>query len=140
MTYIINQLQRYKVLKAEVKNLELDIEELHEVENLGPGAISYEERTGVTNKITSMTENQAIAIADKHAQLEKEKRAKIRDIERIENALSILGEKERQVLELKHINNARWDTVTYKLDRSYSQCKAIEADALKKIAPFFKNH
>jgi DNA-directed RNA polymerase specialized sigma24 family protein len=139
MNHIIQALKRYKILKAEIKNIELDIEELHEAENIGPSGISYEERSTATNKFSSITENQAIIIADQSTYLDRDRRAKIREVERIDNALSILNEKEREVLELKHIKGYRWDNVTYKIDRSYAQCKSIETEALSKIAPFFKN-
>lgn len=133
---IIQKLQRYRIVKAEIKDIELDLEELHESEDIGPSGISYEEKSGPTNKFSSQTENEAIRIADKSARLESLKRTKEREIERIDNALSILDEKERQVIELKHINGYRWDTVTYKLDRSYSYCKQLENEALIKIEPF----
>jgi DNA-directed RNA polymerase specialized sigma24 family protein len=133
---VIEKLQRYKVLKAEIKNIELDIEELHESENIGPGAISYEEKSGPTHKFSSQTENEAVNLADKTIRLEGLKRAKEREIERIDNALSILDDKQREVIELKHVRGCRWDTVTYKLDRSYSYCKQLENEALLKIEPF----
>lgn len=132
----IQKLQRYKVLKAEIKDIELDLEELHESENIGASAIIYEEKSGPTHKFNSQTENEAINIADKTIRLESVKRAKEREIERIDNALSILNDKESEVIELKHIKGCRWDTVTYKLDRSYSCCKQLENDALIKIEPF----
>ncbi|SKA89591.1 hypothetical protein SAMN05428976_11334 [Clostridium sp. USBA 49] len=133
---IIQKLQRYRVLKAEIKNIELDLEELHEAENIGPSGINYDEKLSPTYKFNSMTENEAISIADKSQMLESLKRSKERELERIDNALSILDDKEREVIELKHIKGCRWDTVTYKLDRSYSYCKQLENEALVKIEPF----
>jgi DNA-directed RNA polymerase specialized sigma subunit len=136
---LIKKLQRYKVLKAEIKDIELDLEELHEIENIGPSGISYEEKSGPTHRFNSQTENEAVNIADKSQRLENLKRAKEREIERIDNALSVLGDKEREVIELKHIKGCRWDTVTYKLDKSYPHCKRIEEEALKMLEPFLKS-
>lgn len=136
MEYIRQMLKSYKQLKAEIKSLEIEIEELRDSDNLGPSAICYEEKTGMTNKFCSQTENEAIRLTEKITILERDKRQKERYIEKIDNALSVLNEKERQVLEIKHINGYRWDTVTYKLDISYPRCKQIEEAAIKKITPF----
>jgi DNA-directed RNA polymerase specialized sigma subunit len=140
MNLIVHRLKAYKKLKAEIKSIDLEIEELHDSSNIGPSGISYDEKTGATNKFSSQTENQAITLADKVTLLEREKRSKEREIEKIDNALSILSDKERQVLEIKYINGCRWDTVTYKLDISYQRCKQIEEDAVKKILPFLNKN
>lgn len=131
---LIEKLSNYKILKAEIKDIELNIEELRE--DISVPAISYEERPSPTNKFNSAVENDAIRLAEKTTELEKEKRHKEREIERIDNALSVLDEKEKKILKLKHIENYKWDTVTYTMDRSYSNCKLIEANALSKISRF----
>jgi len=132
---LIARLKDYKILKAEIKNIELNIEELRE--DISVSGISYEERPAPTNKFNSAVENDAIRLAERTTELEKGKRRREREIERIDNALSILNEKEREVLILKHIKDYKWDTVTYTLDRCYSVCKDIEAEALRKIQRFF---
>ncbi|MDT8717620.1 sigma-70 family RNA polymerase sigma factor [Clostridium sp. 19966] len=134
MKEVIEVLKGYRTLKAEIIALELDIEELHDEENLGPEAISYQERTGKTYKFSSSTENQAINLIDKVQKLENEKRKKQREIERIENALSILDENEKDVLEMKHLRGYKWDVITCRLDRSYQQCKRIESKAIRRIS------
>ena len=52
-------LYNYSMLKAEINNLGLEIEEL-ENEYEGIGAISYEERSGNTNKISDSVANEII--------------------------------------------------------------------------------
>jgi DNA-directed RNA polymerase specialized sigma24 family protein len=130
---IVEKLKEYRNIKAEIRAIELDIEELQDEDNIGPSAISYEEKTGKTNRISSQTEYLAISIADKVAKLEREKRIKERDIVRIENVLSILGEKEREVIEMKYMKGYKWDTISFRIDRSYQQCWRIEKRALEKI-------
>jgi DNA-directed RNA polymerase specialized sigma24 family protein len=134
---VIEKLKEYRKIKVEIRAIELDIEELQDDENIGTAPISYEERTGKTNKFNSYTENVAISLVDKIEKLQREKRAKERAVERIENALNILDNNEKEVLELKYIKGYRWNTVTFKLDRSYQQCKRIEKDALSRINMLF---
>jgi DNA-directed RNA polymerase specialized sigma subunit len=56
-----------------------------------------------------------------------------RESARIDNALSVLDEDERTVLELRYIKGFKWYTVSYKLNRCYQQCKRIESKALKRM-------
>jgi DNA-directed RNA polymerase specialized sigma24 family protein len=134
---LIDRLRNYKILKAEIKDIELKIEELREDISVAP--ICYEERPAPTNKFNSSVENDAIRLAEKTSELEKDKRHREREIERIDNALSILSEKERKVLRLKHVEGYNWDAITYTIDRSYVSCKNMESEALRKIQRFFIN-
>ena len=52
-------LYNYSMLKAEIHNLELEIEELKD-EYQGISAISYEEKTGPTNKTSDSVANEVI--------------------------------------------------------------------------------
>lgn len=52
-------LYNYSMLKAEINNLELELEEL-ENEYEGIGAMVYEERSGATNKISDSVANEII--------------------------------------------------------------------------------
>lgn len=135
---VVERLKEYRKLKAEIRAIELDIEELKDIENIGTAPISFEERTGKTYKFNSYTENMAISLVDKIQCLEREIKIKERGIARIENALSILSENEREILEMKYIKGYKWDTITFKLDRSYQQCKRVEVEAIKKIAHLLK--
>lgn len=130
---IAEKLKDYRNIKAEIRAIELDIEELKDEDNIGPAPISYEEKTGKTNKFCSHTENVAISITDKINKLEREKRAKERELVRIENVLSILDDRERDVIEMKYFKGYKWDTISFKVDRSYQQCWRIAKSALSKI-------
>ncbi|WP_010292211.1 hypothetical protein [Clostridium senegalense] len=52
-------LANYNSIKAEIKNIELDIEEI-ESEYEGVSAVSFEEKTGKTNKFNSNVENEIL--------------------------------------------------------------------------------
>ena len=68
-------LYNYSMLKAEINNLGLEIEEL-ENEYEGIGAISYEERSGNTNKISDSVANEIIFREKEIYRLNKMKRSK----------------------------------------------------------------
>lgn len=133
---IVQRLNNLKKLKAEIRNIELNVEELREAENIGLHSNGLSEKVGPTYKFNSVTENEAIDIINKVEELENLKRVKEREIERLENALNILGDIEKEIIQTRHIDNRRWDTVTYKLDRSYTTCKSIEVQAIKKLEEF----
>ena len=63
-------LYSYTILKAEIKNIELEIETMINDYRV-TGAISYEEKTGPTYKVTSAVENEIVT--------KKEDRKKLRD-------------------------------------------------------------
>jgi hypothetical protein len=134
MKEIINKLKNYKVLKAEIKAIEIDLQELNEDISVSP--IAYEERTGETHKISNPTESAAFDLMEKKSILELDKRIKERQVQRIDNALSVLTEKERMILENIYIKGLKWDAVTFTLDRTYPQCKKIEYEAIRKISRF----
>ena len=68
-------LYNYSMLKAEINNLELEIEEL-ENEYEGIGAISYEERSSATYKISESIANEIIFREKEVYRLNKMKRSK----------------------------------------------------------------
>lgn len=83
------RLHNYKNLKIQINNLELDIER-EKNDYRGCGAISYDERTGVTFNINRTVENEVIA---KEKRLNKLKQIKLeKEIEKkkIENSLTCL--------------------------------------------------
>lgn len=130
---VVERLKEYRKLKAEIRAIELDIEELKDNENIGPAPISYEERTGKTYKFNSITENVAVDLIEKIEKLERRKRMKDREICKIDNALNMLEHKEREIVELRYIKGFGWNVVISTLDRSYQQCKRVEKKALDKI-------
>ena len=54
------RLHNYKYLEIQIRSLELDIEQIKN-DYRGCGAISYDERTGVTYNINRSVENEVIA-------------------------------------------------------------------------------
>ena len=97
-------LYNYKKTKAEIKIL---IRELEILENdyRGTGAISYDEKTQATNKFNSSVENEVINKTKEVYKLENEIRLKEIEIKNIDDALSILDEREIYIIKEYYINN-----------------------------------
>lgn len=79
-------LYNYSMLKAEINNLKLEIEEI-ENEYGGIGAISYAERSGNTNKISDSVASEIIFKEKEFYKLNKIKKSKEILLSKINNAL-----------------------------------------------------
>ena len=112
---IKQRLKNYKFLKAKKRELEFRLQEL--AFSIGPSSLNYEDKGCNTNKISSTTERQAIKLAEVEEELKKLIEEHGIEIGRIENALDMLNERERQAIELKFIEGYEMATVCYKLDR-----------------------
>ena len=83
------RLHNYKYLEIQIKSLELDIEQIKN-DYRGCGAISYEEKTGVTYNINRTVENEVIAKEKRIGMLMQAKLEKEIEKKKIENALTCL--------------------------------------------------
>lgn len=135
MKSITNRIKKYKELKADIIDIEIKLQELDE-EMLGATAIGYEERTGNTYKITSSTEQQAERHLEKQDKLLKLKASKEREIARIDNAMSILKEEERDIIQTALIEQKKYSLLEIKYNRCYSRLKQIEYEAIKKMKKY----
>lgn len=107
---IEGMLYNYPSLKAEIKNIDLEIEEL-ENDYVSCGAIGYDEKTQNTNKFSSAVENKLTTKETRIPYLRREKRKKEIQVERIDNMLSILTEKERIIIELRYFKRLEFDDI-----------------------------
>lgn len=116
------RLHNYKYLDIQIKNLELDIEN-EKNDYRGCGAISYDERTGVTYNINRSVENEVIAKENKIGNLMKIKIEKEIEKKKIENALTCLDIIETDFFNLfynsKRKNNMKYISIKMHMDRSY---------------------
>ncbi|WBW97581.1 sigma factor-like helix-turn-helix DNA-binding protein [Oceanirhabdus sp. W0125-5] len=127
---VIEKIKDYRNLRAEIDRLKIELEELQDA---SLKAVQYREKLSPTNKITSAVEEQVIKTEKKISEIKCTIRCKERELRKIDNALTVLDEREVDVLKLKYIEGKSWETVCYKLDRSYSRAKQIERKALEKI-------
>lgn len=121
---IENILSNYNTIKATIKNQLLEIQMIKNTYE-GPSAISYEERTGTTYKITSTVENEVIIKEKKIKEIENEIIANQKLITMIDNALDIIGNTERKLIELKYfnLNQMGWEQIGYALGFSGDYCR-----------------
>lgn len=129
------KIKKYKELKADIVDINIRIEEA-EKEYLGISAMSQGERISPTYKITSSVESQAEKHIEEVEKLLHMRFIKENKIKRIDNALSILDEVEREVIESVLIHNKRYCYLEEKLCLSYPRIKQIELISLKKIEKY----
>ena len=128
-------LYNYSMLKAEINNLELEIKEL-ENEYEGIGAISYEERSSATNKISDSIANEIIFREKEVYRLNKMKRSKEILLLKINNALEALDENERKVVHYRYLNGKRtWMQIgeILSMDSNYC-CNTLRVNTINKLS------
>ena len=108
--FVKDKIKRYKELKADIKYRELKLEEIEE-NIIGITAMPSGEKTGPTYKVTSQTEIQAIKYSEDTSEIRKEIRELKREVQKIDNAMSILNDKEREIIQAKYIDNVQNNTV-----------------------------
>ena len=132
MNNTINRIKKYKELKADIRDIEIRLQELEE-EMLGISGQGMEERTGKTYKITSSVEQQAEKFMEKKEELLKIKLMKEREIKRIDNAMTVLLDEEREIIQEAHIEHKKYWRLEEKLNLTYSRIKQIEKEAVEKM-------
>lgn len=137
MNQTIAKIRRYKELKADIRDIDIRLQELDE-EILGITGQGTEERTGKTYKITSTVENQAEKHMKKTDGLLKMRAHKEREVKKIENAISVLTEEEKEIIELAHIHLKKYWKIENQLHKSYSRIKQIESEAAIKMERYLR--
>lgn len=128
------RLYNYKFLDIEIKNIELDIEK-EKMEYRGCGAISYDERTGVTYNINRSVENEVIAKEKRIGKLMQNKLEKEIEKKKIENALTCLDMNEMSLFTLFY-NSKSKNNMTYismKLHMNRGNCYKVRERIVYKI-------
>ena len=133
--FIIDKIKRYKELKADIKYRELKLEEIEE-NIIGITAMPSGEKTGATYKITSQTEIQAIKYSEDTSEIRKEIRELKREVEKIDNALTVLNDKEREVIETIYIQNKSRAIIQNRYYIGYQAVKKIEWNELDKMEKY----
>ncbi|AGF56447.1 vacuolar-type H+-ATPase subunit I/STV1 [Clostridium saccharoperbutylacetonicum] len=123
----------YKTIKAEIFNLDLEIEELKE-EYAGVSGISYEERTGKTNAFSSAVENEVMKKEKEINRLLREKKSKERLLSKIDNALECLEDEEKEIIKLRCFERKSWNRVGMITHRDGDYCGKIKRAAVNKLS------
>lgn len=126
-------LYNFNKTKSEIKNIELDLE-LLKSEFDGVGAIVYSERTGPTHKFNSSVENEVVVRESRIKKLEQVKKIKEVEIEKIENALSDLTERERSLVQMKYLKKDSNRMIAAKLDLTEEYVSELKKGIVNKIS------
>lgn len=103
---------------------------LNSIRNGGARAVPTDEvRTSRTFKFYSETEEQGITLA----QLQQDIEDLTREILIIENALRVLTEKERQVIEMFYWLGFSWEKIGMRLNYTEVNCRKIRIRAIHKM-------
>lgn len=98
------KLRNYPVLKVDLKNLEIDLEEAQEVVGI-KGESSNEKAGSPTHAFSSSVENEVIQRQKKIEHIKMQINQKEREIAKIENVLQILTEREMMMVEFRYFKD-----------------------------------
>lgn len=142
-----SMLYNYKNIKAQIKNIELDIEEkLNSYSTLK--AVQYDrDSLSKTYKFNSEVENKVIDLDINNPELKQEiillnvrKRSKEIQIERIDNILSVLQEEEYKLIELRYFKGMAFKDIADVLLKSDLYLQQLRRKIIiEKIIPLFNN-
>jgi len=134
-------LYNYKTMKAEIKNINLEIAELLN-EYAGCKAMTFEEKAAPTNKYNSSVENEMIIKIYGPEQLEMKKHKLEVQIEMIDNALEILSDDEMNLIKLRYFNKLPFKTIGERVSMNDIYCISLKTKIINKIIPliFIRNN
>ncbi|ABG84368.1 hypothetical protein [Clostridium perfringens] len=134
-----NLLKNYNRLETEIKLIKAEIEDIKE-SYTGCVAIGYSEKSGSTNKFSSMVEDEIIRKEKDLFYLKRDLEYKVKLKRRIDLAIQTLRTKEeKDLVKLKYINqpNVSWGNVAYILRYNKDYCrKELRNKIIRQIADF----
>lgn len=106
-------------------------------------AISYDEKSGATNKFNSDVENEVIRreehIQSKIEMLKKEKQIRINEKELVDKVMNLLSLDEKKLIELRYFNKDKisWTSIAMRLNISVDSCIRLRRDVINRISEWF---
>lgn len=137
MDKVRERIKKYKSIKADIVNIEIRLQELEE-ELLGITGINQGERVSKTYKIVSGVEVQAEKYIKEKEKLIKDKNKLERELKRIDNAMTILNEDEKDIIKMILIDQVKYAVAQVKYDITYGRVKQKEAEAVKKMSKYLR--
>lgn len=128
---VLEEIKKYKELLADIRELDFKIEEYEESCIRDSEEIS-DIKLSKTNNVKSMVEK---AFENKENLLMQKSKKKMR-LKRIDNALSILSDEERDIMQIVYIDRKRYCMVQDKLNLSYQRIKQLEKQAAWKMEKY----
>lgn len=96
-------------------------------------AVSYKEKTAATNKFNSVVENEVLTRENKVLNLEKRKRIKEIQIEKVDNAIDTLSDNERRIIELRYFYRLQFKQISERLNLNETYCMQLKSKTLYKL-------
>lgn len=125
-------LYNYKKLKAEVKNIEIEIEDIKNT-YIGTNAIDTSQEPVKSNKITSIVENEILDKERRIERLESIKFSKENQVKKVDNALEILTEDDRKLIELRYFEKMPNWKVAQRFNMTEEGCSARKRRIVENI-------
>ena len=135
MNNTVYKIRKYNELKADINYFDIRLEEIEE-DIIGISAQPQGERTGKTYKINSQVEQQVERLMEKKEELQKQKANAIRQIRKIDNAMIILTDEEKEVIKVAVIERKRYWRLEERLNLTYARIKQIKSEAIKKMEKY----
>lgn len=127
----LEEIKKYKELLADIRELDFKMEEYEE--NLIRDSEDMSDiKLSKTNNVKSVVEK---AFENKENLLMQKLKKKMR-VKRIDNALSILSDEERDIMQIVYIDRKRYCIVQEKLNLSYQRIKQLETQAAGKMEKY----
>jgi len=130
---ILKNIKRYE---AQISDIELEIADLKDLKSIELKGINYDNLIR-TNSLLSRTEFQVmedLEIDQTIEILEYKKRHIERFLMKIKNAINSLNDVEKQIIQIKCVDNKIWRFVTFEVGLEERQCREIKRRALKKLS------
>ncbi|EKQ58315.1 MULTISPECIES: hypothetical protein [unclassified Clostridium] len=131
MISTLDRIRKYRETLADIQEIDIKVQELEE-EMSEFNRQAKEEKIEANYKVTCDS-GEVEKLEEKKEELYKLKANKKRELKRIENALTILTEEEREIVQVVHIEQRRYYVVQDKLNLSYQRIKQLEKQAAKKM-------
>lgn len=124
-------LYNYKTMKAEIKNIDLEIEQM---EYVGCAGVSYEEKSAPTNQFSSSVENEVISREKKKQQLSYLKAQNVLLVSKINNALETLDPRSHDIITMKYFDKFSYRSISIKLDLAEEYIGELKREIVGKIS------
>lgn len=135
MSGTLDRVRKYKETLADIHEIDLRVEELEE-ELEAINRMNKEDKMEENLKNISKVEQQQEELIGNKEKLYREQASKKRELKRIENAMTILTEDERKVIQIVHIQHRKYYVVQDKLHLSYPRVKQLEKQAATKMEKY----
>lgn len=132
---VIKKLYSYTTNQAIIKNTTIDLDRIENKYRAGmiqKGMAFDDIRVSKTNSEYPI-EDWLLYHDEEYDRLLKKKLKAVDEVKKIDNALEVLNDFEKRVIELKYFKDKQWIIIGDILDRSSSHCKNVRNKAINKL-------